>query len=84
MSKTNYFGSLGISVVQLDALSMFPWGCRAPRFEEMLGVVVRAKADAQGCFTPESVYTYWRAWDFWSKEVPLALVIFFVFGSRRG
>jgi hypothetical protein len=53
----------------LDVLSCFPWLARDARLHEMLDVVT-SKADAQGRFTPESVWTAWRAWDFGQKQAP--------------
>jgi hypothetical protein len=53
----------------LDVLSRFPWLARDARLHEMLDVLT-SKADAQGRFTPESVWTAWRAWDFGQKQAP--------------
>jgi hypothetical protein len=35
----------------------------------MLDVVV-SKADDDGCFTPESIWTAWKDWDFGQKKIP--------------
>jgi hypothetical protein len=32
--------------------------------------VIRAKADQQGRFTPESVWMAWKGWDFGQKRLP--------------
>ncbi len=53
----------------LDALSQFPWLRGDRRLLEM-AVIVQAKADAQGRFTPESIWTTWKDWDFGQKKVP--------------
>jgi len=53
----------------LDTLSLFPWTRHEPRFLEMLAVL-KSKADHESCFTPESVWTSWKDWDFGQKKVP--------------
>ena len=53
----------------LDVLSRFPWLARDARLHEMLGVVT-SKVDAQGRFTPDSIWTAWRTWEFGQKQVP--------------
>ncbi len=53
----------------LDILSQFEWAREDKRFKDMLGVVT-SKADADGRFTPESVWIAWKDWDFSQKKVP--------------
>jgi len=53
----------------LDVLSRFTWLQGDSRLQEM-GAIVRAKADGQGRFTPESVWKAWGEWDFGQKRVP--------------
>lgn len=53
----------------LDILSQFAWARKDKRFKEMLGVV-EAKADSEGRYTPESVWTAWKDWDFSQKKTP--------------
>jgi hypothetical protein len=53
----------------LDVLSNFPWVVSDPRFLEMLELM-KSKADDQGCFTLESIWTVWKGWDFGQKKVP--------------
>lgn len=53
----------------LEVLSRFEWVRGDARFADMLAVL-RAKADAQGRFTPESVWTAWKAWEFGQKKAP--------------
>jgi hypothetical protein len=53
----------------LDVLTRFPWIKDDPRLREML-TVLRSKADAQGCFTLESVWTAWKDWEFGQKKEP--------------
>jgi hypothetical protein len=53
----------------LDVLTSFPW---LQENSDLLGMaeVVRAKADAQGRFTPESVWAAWKEWEFGQKREP--------------
>jgi hypothetical protein len=53
----------------LDVLSQFDCSRRDPRLVEM-AVIVSAKADEQGRFTPESVWTPWKEWEFGQKKQP--------------
>lgn len=53
----------------LDVLSNFSWAATDPRLQDMLSVLVR-KADDRGRFTPESVWTPWREWEFGQKREP--------------
>ena len=53
----------------LDVLSRLPWLREDPRFLDMLGVL-KSKADAQGRFTLESVWTAWKDWEFGQKKEP--------------
>lgn len=50
-------------------LSQFPWVKGDERYEEMRSIIAR-KADAEGKFTPESVWLAWKDWDFGQKKVP--------------
>jgi hypothetical protein len=53
----------------LDILSRFPWLKKDERLLEMLGVL-KNKADQQGCFTLESIWTAWKGWEFGQKKAP--------------
>lgn len=53
----------------LEVLSKFPWLADDPRLQDMLAVLLR-KADSQGRFVPESVWTPWRDWEFGQKREP--------------
>jgi hypothetical protein len=57
----------------LDVLSQFPWLTGDVRYVDMLDTL-RGKADEHGCFTSESVWTAWKAWEFGQKKVPSAWV----------
>jgi hypothetical protein len=53
----------------LDVLSRFPWLRTDARLLDMLAVL-KQKADAQGRFTLESVWTAWQDWEFGQKRTP--------------
>lgn len=53
----------------LDVLSRFPWLRDDPRLLDMLEVL-KGKADPQGRFTLESVWTAWKDWEFGQKKTP--------------
>jgi hypothetical protein len=53
----------------LDVLSRFSWLRKDPRLLDMLEVL-KSKADHQGRFTPESIWTAWKEWEFGQKKVP--------------
>ncbi|MBW6474459.1 MAG: hypothetical protein K0B14_15135 [Anaerolineaceae bacterium] len=53
----------------LDVLTNFPWANSDPRLLDMLDLM-KSKADEQGCFTLESIWTVWKGWDFGQKKVP--------------
>jgi hypothetical protein len=53
----------------LDVLSLFPWLKQDARLLDMLDIL-RSKADDQGRFTPESIWTVWKDWEFGQKRAP--------------
>jgi len=53
----------------LEVLTNFSWECFDPRLVDMQ-VVLKNKADGKGCFTPESIWTAWKGWDFAQKKEP--------------
>jgi hypothetical protein len=53
----------------LDVLTRFAWLKGDPRLLEMLALL-QSKADDQGRFTLESVWTAWKDWEFGQKKVP--------------
>ncbi len=61
----------------LDVLSHFEWARKDKRFHQMLSSV-EAKANNDGQFTPESVWTAWKDWDFSQKKLPSKGLTFFV------
>lgn len=52
-----------------EVLSLFPHVRKDPRFLSMLGVI-RAKADSEGLYAPESVWMPWKDWEFSQKGRP--------------
>lgn len=61
----------------LDVLSQFEWAWRDKRFKQMVKIV-ESKADDEGRFTPESIWTAWKEWDFGQKKVPSRGMTFYV------
>ena len=61
----------------LDVLSHFEWAWQDRRFRQMLKTV-EAKADGDGRYTPESIWTSWKEWDFGQKKVPSMGLTFYV------
>ncbi len=53
----------------IDILSRFPWLKEDTRLLDMLGLL-KSKADRQGCFTLESIWTAWKDWEFGQKKAP--------------
>jgi len=53
----------------LDTLTRFPSARGDPRLREVVGVLA-SKADREGRFTPESVWTKWKGWEFCQKKEP--------------
>ncbi len=62
----------------VEVLSHFPWVLNDGRFVEMVEIVEK-KADAEGLFTPESIWTAWKEWDFGQKKVPSAWLTFLIY-----
>ena len=53
----------------LDVLSRFPWLAKDGRLLDMLEIL-KNKADRQGRFTLESIWTAWKGWEFGQKREP--------------
>jgi hypothetical protein len=53
----------------VDVLTQFDWLRGDSRLREMVEIV-HAKSDAEGRFTPESVWLAWKEWDFGQKRLP--------------
>jgi hypothetical protein len=54
-----------------EVLTQFEWLHKDKRLGEMIAIV-KAKADDQGRFTPQSIWQAWREWDFGQKRAPSA------------
>jgi len=70
----------------LDVLSRFPWLKKDARLAEMLALL-NSKADQEGRFTPESVWTAWKGWEFGQKKEPsrwLTLLAWRIIGRVEG
>ncbi|MBA3075549.1 MAG: hypothetical protein FP831_18275 [Anaerolineae bacterium] len=71
----NDFSKLKAPLVWFDiihvsyVLSQLSWLKDDPRLAEMKAIIAQ-KADANGRFTPESIWTAWKQWDFGQKKVP--------------
>jgi hypothetical protein len=61
----------------LEVLSHFEWVGKDKRFELMVNAV-ESKADAEGRYTPESIWTAWKDWDFSQKKVPSRGLTYYV------
>jgi hypothetical protein len=61
----------------LDVLSHFEGARKDKRFKQMLKIV-ESKADEEGRYTPESVWTAWKDWDFSQKKISSQGLTFFV------
>jgi hypothetical protein len=67
----------------LDVLRRFPWLRGDARLHAMLEVL-KSKADQQGRFTLESIWTAWKDWEFGQKKEPsrwLTLMAWRILGS---
>jgi len=53
----------------LEVLTRFPWLKNDARLLEMLAIL-KGKADQQGCFSLESIWTAWKDWEFGKKKTP--------------
>ncbi|NCA99147.1 MAG: hypothetical protein EOM70_07205 [Clostridia bacterium] len=61
----------------LDVLSQFPPALGDPRLQSMLAAV-QVQADAEGWYTPQSVWKAWAGWDFGQKKVPSPYLTFLI------
>jgi hypothetical protein len=66
----------------LEVLSRFEWLKEDPRLLDMLELL-KSKADEQGRFSLESIWTAWKDWEFGQKKVPsrwLTLLVWRILG----
>jgi hypothetical protein len=61
----------------LEVLSEFEWLRNDSRIREMIDIV-KSKANDEGKFMPESVWTAWNGWDFAQKKEPSRWLTFLV------
>ena len=61
----------------LDVLRHFEYARQDKRFDQMLKIV-EAKADGDGRYIPESIWTAWKDWDFGQKKIPSPGMTFFI------
>ena len=52
-------------------LSQFSWVKEDAWYKEMVSII-SSKADSSGRYTPESIWTAWKDWDFGQKKIPSA------------
>ena len=65
-----------------EVLSQYKIARHDARFAEILGII-NAKADQDGLFTPESVWTAWSDWDFGQKKSPSPWLTFLVYRINK-
>jgi hypothetical protein len=51
----------------MEILSQFPIIYSDTRFQEML-TIIQSKANPEGLFIPESIWTKWKGWDCAQKK----------------
>lgn len=61
-----------------DTLSNFQYARNDLRFKNLIDFILH-KADSNGLFTPESVWTAWKNWDFGQKKQPSLWLTFLVY-----
>jgi len=60
-----------------EVLSLFPSARCDTRLLDMLDLI-RSKVDANGLYTPESIWKAWQGWDFAQKKQPSAWLTFLI------
>ncbi len=66
----------------LDVLSQFELARKDRRFQEMLASV-KIKANEQGRFIPESIWTVWKGWDFGQKHEPSPWLTYLIYNIHQ-
>jgi hypothetical protein len=61
----------------LEVLSQFAWLGVDVRLQSM-AALVQTRVDGQGRFTPESIWTAWKDWDFGQKKAPSRWMTFLI------
>jgi hypothetical protein len=62
----------------VEVLSYFEKAVKDPRFLEMVALI-HSKANAEGLYTPESVWTVWKGCEFAQKKIPSAWLTFLIY-----
>jgi hypothetical protein len=52
-----------------DVLRRFPFVHADPRYQQMVAAI-KDQADAEGQYTPSSMYQSWKGWSFADKKTP--------------
>lgn len=65
-----------------ETLSYYPWVLGDERFKDMLSVI-SSKKDTDGRYTPESIWTSWKDFDFCQKKGPSRWLTFSVERIQR-
>jgi hypothetical protein len=65
-----------------DVLSQLHWLREDPRLREMVSIITK-KADANGRYVPESVWTSWKEWEFGQKKESSRWLTFLVERIKR-
>ena len=65
-----------------DCLGKYEYAKSDKRFLEMVGMI-KAKQDENGLFTPESIYTKCKGWDFGQKKIPSPYLTYLCQGILR-
>ncbi len=79
----NDFSKLKAPMVWFDivhvthVLSQLPWLNEDARLLEMKAIVTQ-KSNTEGLFTPESIWTAWKEWDFGQKKAPSPYLTYLV------
>jgi len=66
----------------MEVLSQFPQLWPDNRFLEMIEVI-QSKADKNGKYTSESIWTKWKGWEFCQKREPSRWVTFCALSIER-
>lgn len=60
-----------------EVLSQFPWVRTDSRFVEMIETIL-SKAQVDGTYVPESIWTPWKEWEFEQKKIPSRWLTFLI------
>lgn len=63
-------------------LSHFDEAIKDSRFQEMLSILLK-KSNNEGKYTPESVWQFWKEWDFGQKKLPSPTLTYYVYYIQK-